>query len=173
MVEQLTNRINFSGAITNTKKRNSHYKKVYLCIRKKIIIKARCAIIIKDFFNYAQPILLIIGSKKRKNVSINQVAAINFANSYLMRVKQNQILFSETWLFGSDAKGTVNDSRDNDLSTGLDERVDNSFETELSLMLFREGEETMIEPHAFSKAGFDESLPVVKQNKRALINSEY
>jgi predicted nucleotidyltransferase len=96
---------------------------------------------------------------------MDQVAAIKLANNYLKRVKKSQIAFLEAWLFGSYAKGTANDSSDIDLAIVLDDRVDNSFETEVNLMVLREGEETMIEPHVFSKAGFDESLPIVKQIK--------
>jgi predicted nucleotidyltransferase len=47
---------------------------------------------------------------------MDQVAAINLANSYLMRVKQTRIPFSEAWLFGSYAKETANDSSDIDLA---------------------------------------------------------
>jgi uncharacterized protein len=96
---------------------------------------------------------------------MDQVAAIKLANNYLKRVKKSQIAFLEAWLFGSYAKGTVNDSSDIDLAIVLDDGVDNSFETEVNLMVLREGEETMIEPHVFSQAGFDESLPIVKQIK--------
>lgn len=97
--------------------------------------------------------------------TMDQVAAIKLANSYLKRVKQTRIPFSEAWLFGSYAKGTANDSSDIDLAIALDDAVDNSFETEVNLMVLREGEELMIEPNVFSKAGFDESLPIVKQIK--------
>lgn len=96
---------------------------------------------------------------------MDQVAAIKLANNYLKRVKKSRIAFLEAWIFGSYAKGTANDSSDIDLAIVLDDRVDNSFETELNLMVLREGEETIIEPHPFSKADFDESLPIVKQIK--------
>jgi len=38
-----------------------------------------------------------------------------------------------------------------------------TFETEVKLMCLRKGDETLIEPHAFTKDEFDDNVPIVSQ----------
>ena len=52
--------------------------------------------------------------------------------------------------------------RDIDLAIVLEDR-ENSFDIEVQLMLIREGEETLIEPHVFTKQEFDPHQPIVEQ----------
>jgi predicted nucleotidyltransferase len=89
--------------------------------------------------------------------------AIRISINYLNKLKSSNIYFSEAWLFGSYAKGSQHDNSDIDIAIVLDESVSLTFDTEIQLMIIRKGEETMIEPHAFSKEEFNNSTPIVKQ----------
>lgn len=89
--------------------------------------------------------------------------AIRISINYLNRLKSTNIKFSEAWLFGSFAKGSYNDNSDIDIAIVLDDSVSHSFDTEIQLMILRKGEETMIEPHTFSKEEFNNNIPIVKQ----------
>ncbi len=88
--------------------------------------------------------------------------AIRIGINYLSKLKESNIYFSEAWLFGSYAKGSQHENSDIDIAIVLDENVSVSFDTEIQLMLIRSGEETMIEPHAFSKEEFNQNIPIVK-----------
>lgn len=88
--------------------------------------------------------------------------AIRIGINYLSKLKESNIHFSEAWLFGSYAKGSQHENSDIDIAIVLDENVSVSFDTEIQLMLIRSGEETMIEPHAFSKEEFNQNIPIVK-----------
>jgi len=78
-------------------------------------------------------------------------------------LRSSNINFSEAWLLGSYAKGSQHDNSDIDIAIVLDESVSHTFDTEVQLMVIRKGEETMIEPHAFSREEFNNNLPIVKQ----------
>jgi predicted nucleotidyltransferase len=93
---------------------------------------------------------------------MDKVNALNIAIQYLRRLKENNINFSDAWLFGSYAKGVQQTNSDIDLAIVLDDN-EKSFDTEVKLMIIRSGEETLIEPHAFTKDEFDKSLPIVNQ----------
>jgi len=93
---------------------------------------------------------------------MDKVNALNIAVQYLRRLKENNINFSDAWLFGSYAKGVQQKNSDIDLAIVLDDN-EKSFDTEVKLMIIRSGEETLIEPHAFTKDEFDTSLPIVNQ----------
>ena len=93
---------------------------------------------------------------------MDKINAINISIQYLKRLKDNNIKFSDAWLFGSYAKGLQNDNSDIDLAIILDE-TEKTFDTEVKLMIIRRGEETLIEPHAFTKDEFDKNLPIVNQ----------
>jgi len=93
---------------------------------------------------------------------MDRINAINISIQYLKRLKDNNIKFSDAWLFGSYAKGLQNDNSDIDLAIILDE-TEKTFDTEVKLMIIRRGEETLIEPHAFTKDEFDKNLPIVNQ----------
>jgi len=89
--------------------------------------------------------------------------AIRISVNYLEKLKSSNINFSEAWLFGSFAKGNQHENSDIDIAIVLDDSVSQSFDTDVQLMIIRKGEETMIEPHAFSKDDFNKKIPIVKQ----------
>jgi predicted nucleotidyltransferase len=93
---------------------------------------------------------------------MDQANAIALSKAYLSRLKSD-LAFSEAWLFGSFAKGSQHENSDIDIAIVLDGNSPVSFETEVKLMVNRKGEETMIEPHVFSKQDFDRSQPLVDQ----------
>jgi uncharacterized protein len=93
---------------------------------------------------------------------MDKINALNIAIQYLKRLKENNISFSDAWLFGSYAKGLQQANSDIDLAIVLDDK-EKSFDTEVKLMIIRRGEETLIEPHAFTKDEFDTTLPIVNQ----------
>ena len=93
---------------------------------------------------------------------MDKINALNIAIQYLKRLKENNINFSDAWLFGSYAKGLQQENSDIDLAIVLDDK-EKSFDTEVKLMIIRRGEETLIEPHAFTKDEFDTTLPIVNQ----------
>lgn len=93
---------------------------------------------------------------------MDKINAINLSIQYLNRLKENNIKFSEAWLFGSYAKGLQNENSDIDIAIVVDD-IENTFDTEIKLMIFRHGEETLIEPHAFTRDEFNQKLPIVKQ----------
>ncbi len=89
--------------------------------------------------------------------------AIKLCKGYLRKVKHSDIGFSEAWLFGSFARGSQHDNSDVDIAIILKEGVKKSFDMEVQLMLIRKGEETIIEPHAFTKDEFNNNTPIVIQ----------
>lgn len=93
---------------------------------------------------------------------MDKINAINLSIQYLKRLQDNNIKFSDVWLFGSYAKGLQKDNSDIDLAIILDD-IEKTFDTEVKLMVIRRGEETLIEPHPFTKEEFDQNLPIVKQ----------
>ena len=89
--------------------------------------------------------------------------ALRISRGYLQRVQNSDLGFSEAWLFGSYAKGNQHDDSDIDIAIVLKDNVNHTFETEVRLMIIRKGDETLIEPHAFSKEEFDFNVPFVNQ----------
>ncbi|MFO7723390.1 MAG: nucleotidyltransferase domain-containing protein [Bacteroidales bacterium] len=89
--------------------------------------------------------------------------AVRLSKNYLKRLKKSNVCFSEAWLFGSYAKGNQHDDSDIDIAIVLEDGNSNSFDTEVQLMTVRRGEETRIEPHAFTKEEFSLNIPIVKQ----------
>jgi predicted nucleotidyltransferase len=89
--------------------------------------------------------------------------AIELCKGYLRKLKSADIGFSEAWLFGSYARGNQHDYSDIDIAIVLGKNTLKSFETEVRLMLIRKGEETMIEPHAFTEEEFKHRTPIVRQ----------
>ncbi len=89
--------------------------------------------------------------------------ALRISKGYLQRVQNSDLGFSEAWLFGSYAKGNQHDNSDIDIAIVLKDNVNHTFETEVKLMVIRKGDETIIEPHAFTKAEFDYRTPIVNQ----------
>jgi predicted nucleotidyltransferase len=88
--------------------------------------------------------------------------ALKISKGYLKKIKDSNISFFEAWLFGSFAKGKQNENSDIDLAIILDGE-DKSFDTEVQLMVLRDGKETLIEPHAFTKIEFDPMFPIINQ----------
>ena len=89
--------------------------------------------------------------------------ALRISKGYLQRVQNSDVGFSEAWLFGSYAKGNHHDNSDIDIAIVLKDNVNHTFETEVKLMVIRKGDETSIEPHAFTKEEFDYKVPIVSQ----------
>lgn len=89
--------------------------------------------------------------------------ALRISKGYLQRVQNSGLGFSEAWLFGSYAKGNQHDNSDIDIAIILKDNVNHTFETEVKLMVIRKGDETAIEPHAFTIDEFDDRVPIVSQ----------
>jgi uncharacterized protein len=89
--------------------------------------------------------------------------ALRISKGYLQRVKSSDLGFSEAWLFGSYAKGNQHDNSDIDIAIVLTDNIDHTFETDVKLMVIRKGDETLIEPHAFTKDEFNDNVPIVSQ----------
>jgi len=89
--------------------------------------------------------------------------ALRISKGYFRRVQSSELGFSEAWLFGSYAKGNQHDNSDIDIAIVLKDNVNHTFETEVRLMVIRKGDETLIEPHAFSKDEFNGNVPIVSQ----------
>lgn len=89
--------------------------------------------------------------------------AIKISKGYLQKLRNSKIEFSEAWLFGSYARGNQNENSDIDIAIVLKERGVHSFETEVKLMILRDGPEIIIEPHPFSVDEFNNEIPIVNQ----------
>ncbi len=89
--------------------------------------------------------------------------ALRICGEYLKRVRNANFDFSEAWLFGSYARDSQHENSDIDIAIVLRDSDIHTFETDVKLMVMREGEETIIEPHAFSREEFDERVPIVSQ----------
>jgi len=81
----------------------------------------------------------------------------------LQKLRNANLGFAEAYLFGSFAKGNQHDNSDIDIAIVLKDNVNHTFDTDVQLMVIRKGEETIIEPHAFSKEEFDYQVPIVNQ----------
>jgi len=90
--------------------------------------------------------------------------AVKIAKDYIGKVKKTETDISEAWLFGSYAKETYNSNSDIDVAIVF---ADNEpdFEKEVFFMTLRNGDETLIEPHLFSKKDFSENTPITAQIK--------
>jgi predicted nucleotidyltransferase len=89
--------------------------------------------------------------------------ALRISKAYLLKLRNSDFGFAEAWMFGSYAKGNQHDNSDIDIAIVLKDNVDHTFETDVKLMIIRKGEETLIEPHAFSKEEFDYNIPIINQ----------
>ena len=89
--------------------------------------------------------------------------ALIISRGYLRRVQKSDLGFSEAWLFGSYARGNQHDDSDIDIAIVLKDDAGHTFDTEVKLMVIRKGDETLIEPHAFTKEEFDDNVPIVRQ----------
>ncbi len=93
---------------------------------------------------------------------MDKESALRLTKDYLVKVRKNNIDFSEAWLFGSFAIGNNHENSDIDLAIVFS-KSKTSFDTEVKLMTLRTGEETLIEPHPFDKEDFVIESPVVFQ----------
>ncbi len=89
--------------------------------------------------------------------------ALKLSHENLKRVQKANLNFSEAWLFGSYARGNQHENSDIDIAIVLSDNENHTFETDVKLMVIRKGNETLIEPHVFSKNEFNTSLPIVNQ----------
>lgn len=94
---------------------------------------------------------------------MDKIDALKISRNYLERLRKSDIEFSEAWLFGSYAKGNQHENSDIDIAIVLKNNSTHTFETEVKLMVIRKGDETLIEPHAFTKEEFDYNVPIVNQ----------
>jgi len=94
---------------------------------------------------------------------MDKTTALTLTRNYLLRLKETNLDFSDAWLFGSYAKGNQHENSDIDIAIVMNDNAPVSFETEVKLMTCRKGEETLIEPHVFSKQDFNRSEPLVDQ----------
>ncbi len=96
---------------------------------------------------------------------MDQATALALSQNYLLRLKKLDINFSDAWLFGSYAKGTQHENNDIDIDIAIvmNDNTPISFETEVKLMTCRKGEETLIEPHVFTKQDFNPTELLVEQ----------
>ena len=91
--------------------------------------------------------------------------AITLSKNYLAKVKKAGINVLDVWLFGSYAKGNYHKDSDIDLAIVLpDDTI--SFDTDVKLMALRQGNETLIETHTYSRNDFNENLPIISQIKQ-------
>jgi uncharacterized protein len=93
---------------------------------------------------------------------MDKINAISLSKKYLEKLRNNDIKITDAWLFGSYAKGLQKENSDIDLAVVLDEK-EITFDKEVKLMIIRNGEETIIEPHPFTKEEFDAGNPFVNQ----------
>lgn len=89
--------------------------------------------------------------------------AIRISKNYIYKLRNSQIGISEAWLFGSYARDNNHIDSDIDIAIVLADNEIHNFDTDVKLMTLRKGEETMIEPHAFSRDEFDAGIPIVNQ----------
>ena len=89
--------------------------------------------------------------------------ALTIGRNYLLRLKKMNLNISDAWLFGSYAKENQHKDSDIDIAIVINDPMPISFETEVKLMTCRKGEETLIEPHIFSKNDFVQSSPLIEQ----------
>jgi uncharacterized protein len=94
---------------------------------------------------------------------MDKIDALKISRNYLKRLRKSDIEFSEAWLFGSYAKGNQHENSDIDIAIVLKNNSIHTFETDVKLMIIRKGDETLIEPHAFTKEEFDYNVPIVNQ----------
>ena len=94
---------------------------------------------------------------------MDKTNALAICRNYLLRLKEKKINFSDAWLFGSYARGNQHKDSDIDIAIIMNDDSFIPFEVEVLLMTCRKGEETLIEPHVFSKSDFEQDLPLIKQ----------
>ena len=93
---------------------------------------------------------------------MDKTDALIMCRNYLLRLKEKKLNFSDAWLFGSFARGNQHKNSDIDVAIIMNDPFI-PFEIEVMLMTCRKGEETLIEPHVFTKSDFNHTTPLVEQ----------
>lgn len=89
--------------------------------------------------------------------------ALVLSKKYLKKLKKSDFNFAEAWLFGSYANGSQKEYSDIDLAIVFSDSKYKTFDNEVKLMNLRIGDETQIEPHAFTLEDFSSLSPLVNQ----------
>ncbi len=84
------------------------------------------------------------------------------AKRYADFLRKRNSGIKKIYLFGSYAKGTVNDNSDIDLAIVFD-KLSNTFDTQVELMKLRRKFDTRIEPHPFRESDFNMSNPLARE----------
>jgi predicted nucleotidyltransferase len=103
--------------------------------------------------------------KNKRNQIMDKNDAITLSRNYLAKVRNAGINVLDAWLFGSYAKGNYHNDSDIDLALVLPKNS-LSFDTDVRLMALRQGNETMIETHTYSRNDFKQNLPIISQIKQ-------
>jgi predicted nucleotidyltransferase len=88
--------------------------------------------------------------------------AITNLTAYLHRLLKNDFDIKTAYLFGSFARGNVHPASDIDLAIVLN-KLSNPFEMEVSSMILRSTDETIIELHLFDQTDFTPSNPFANE----------
>ena len=88
--------------------------------------------------------------------------APDVAKRYADFLRKNHSGIKKIYLFGSYAKGTVNDNSDIDLAI-IFETLSNTFDMQVELMKLRRKFDTRLEPHPFRESDFNMSNPLANE----------
>jgi len=89
---------------------------------------------------------------------MDKESALANAKKYIAFLKKNKFDIQKVYIFGSYAKGTMNNDSDIDLAIVLKD-LKNSIYTQFELMKLRRNFDLRIEPHPFSEKDFNSSNP--------------
>lgn len=84
------------------------------------------------------------------------------AKNYADFLRKRNPGIKKIYLFGSYAKGTINDNSDIDLAVVFDTFLD-TFDMQVELMKLRRKFDTRIEPHPFRESDFNISNPLANE----------
>jgi uncharacterized protein len=104
-----------------------------------------------------------MGYKNKRVQIMDKDNALKLSIQYLKCLKENNIKFIDAWLFGSYATGSQRSDSDIDIAIIFEDDKSKTFENEVKLMIIRNGEETLIEPHAFTKDEFKTGSPLINE----------
>lgn len=88
--------------------------------------------------------------------------AIEIVKKYINFLRANNLNIERAYLFGSYAKGMVNEDSDIDLAVVFKEFPD-SFDMQVRLMKLRRKFDVRIEPHPFRDSDFNPTNPFAKE----------
>lgn len=81
---------------------------------------------------------------------------------YISFLKKNNFNIEKAYLFGSYARGIVNEDSDIDLAVVFKDLQD-SFDMQVQLMKLRRNFDTRIEPHPFRDSDFNQANPLANE----------